>query len=533
MRSKPTTPTITPRYCLYQRVSSASQVEKALSIPEQDRSEREYVAKRGGIVVAVFVDEGIPASNITDRPGMMAMIDAAERREFDVVLTHNSDRLHRSQLDALTTKAALKTYGIKLESVTEPWFGGSDPSDELIEGVFSAFAQWYLRKLSAETKRGIRSAAIHQGRQNGIVPFGYQWLNPDAPREGWGVCAETAAWVQRAFESVVQGASVPDIVREFNTLGVRTQRARNGYQGAAAGWDHSAMYKVLTNRVYIGFIKLGSYEDAGDGKKRKVDEEEFPGAHAAIIDEGLFGHVQTILQRRPAGRAGASDALYTGSILFCPLCAANGRAVPLHHSPYRSRAGERIHRYQCSDYLRRIAIRAKGLDTGQHTCPGYGINEAPVTASLIAILTARAGGPRKVPKSADIASLRDSVLRRSQESNYQLRIDAAHKELSEQPRTRERLLLSQEYMPPDEFRGHLQRLSERARDLEAIVADLERERKREAGITAQESGQVVAFLESAAYTQQQKRDLLRAIIRSITPQPDKTSIEVVFRAASR
>jgi DNA invertase Pin-like site-specific DNA recombinase len=512
----PTTDAAIQRIALYRRVSSPGQVERDLSLPEQASQQRDYVRREGGIITHEFEDAGISAKTVDDRPDFLDMVEAAKRGEFDILVVHNSNRAFRNRYDAITTKAALKNLGITLRSVTEPWFGGEDPEDKLIEGVMECVAEWKLDDLSRETKKGIRSAANNQGRQHGFVPFGYEWINETSWREGWAVCEETAQWVRWMFESIASGMTICDVCRELNTLRVQTQYARLGRKQSAKGWQRQAVAHILRNRVYIG--------------KVQYCDEEFEGAHPAIIDEWLFERVQQVLQKRSAGRAEGSSGLFSGGVLTCPICIAEGRDSILAHTPYTSRRGVYIHRYTCSSAKYRKSNISVGFDDGG--CPGFAINEEPVFASIISALEGIAGGRGRIPPAPNVNALRESTMKRSHESSYQMRIDAARRELEDHPRIRERMTWQQGYVSKEDFTASLERLVARGRELEAIIAGIEQERASEATLSAEEAGMVVSFLESEVYSTQQKRDLLRSFFRQVTPSLDKRGVILTMRASS-
>ena len=84
------------RVGLYARVSTIDQQ----TIPLQIRAMREYAAKRGWTVAAQVKEIGSGASQ---RQLREQLLDAARRREIDVVLVWRLDRWGRSLPDLVTT----------------------------------------------------------------------------------------------------------------------------------------------------------------------------------------------------------------------------------------------------------------------------------------------------------------------------------------------------------------------------------------------------------------------------------------------
>lgn len=83
---------------IYARYSSNAQNDASI---EQQVAECTMYAQQNGLkVVATFEDRAISGRS-DKRPGFQKMIRAAERREFQVLLTYKSNRIARNMYDAL------------------------------------------------------------------------------------------------------------------------------------------------------------------------------------------------------------------------------------------------------------------------------------------------------------------------------------------------------------------------------------------------------------------------------------------------
>jgi DNA invertase Pin-like site-specific DNA recombinase len=85
------------RAAIYARYSS--DLQSAASIDDQVRLCRERALAAGHEIVEVFSDYAISASNLRTRPGMLALMDAARARDFNVVIAEALDRISRDQED--------------------------------------------------------------------------------------------------------------------------------------------------------------------------------------------------------------------------------------------------------------------------------------------------------------------------------------------------------------------------------------------------------------------------------------------------
>lgn len=97
---------------LYARVSTNDQQ----TLPMQSRVLREYAARRGW-TVAMQVRE--VNSGATKREAREQLLEAARRREIDVVLVWRLDRCGRSVTDLLATLQELEHLGVGFVSLTE------------------------------------------------------------------------------------------------------------------------------------------------------------------------------------------------------------------------------------------------------------------------------------------------------------------------------------------------------------------------------------------------------------------------------
>src|SRR6476620_9018235 len=98
------------RVAIYVRVSTGTQNTDA------QRQELEAWAERAGhTVVKVYADQGISGAKGRDqRPAFDALLKAAVRRRYDILLVWSIDRLGRSVLHVANALAELDAAGIRL-----------------------------------------------------------------------------------------------------------------------------------------------------------------------------------------------------------------------------------------------------------------------------------------------------------------------------------------------------------------------------------------------------------------------------------
>src|SRR4249920_2299207 len=135
------------RVGLYARVSTNDQQ----TLPMQSRAMREYAARRGW-TIAVNVRE--VGSGAAKREACEKLLEAARRREIDVVLVWRLDRWGRSVTDLLATLQELEHLGIGFVSLTEA-LDLTTPAGGATAGLLAIFAEFEREILRERTRAGL------------------------------------------------------------------------------------------------------------------------------------------------------------------------------------------------------------------------------------------------------------------------------------------------------------------------------------------------------------------------------------------
>jgi putative DNA-invertase from lambdoid prophage Rac len=139
---------------LYARVSTHDQQTLAL----QSRAMREYAARRGWSIVVQIREVGSGASQ---RELREKVLDAARRREIDVVVVWRLDRWGRSVADLVATLQELSHLGVGFVSLTEA-LDLTTPIGRAMAGLLAVFAEFEREILRERVRAGLAHA-----RQNG------------------------------------------------------------------------------------------------------------------------------------------------------------------------------------------------------------------------------------------------------------------------------------------------------------------------------------------------------------------------------
>ncbi|PYV29634.1 MAG: resolvase [Acidobacteria bacterium] len=139
---------------LYARVSTQDQQ----TIPLQTRAMREYATRRGWRIALQVKEIG---SSAVQRERREQLLEAARRREIDLVLVWRLDRWGRSVTDLLATFQELEHLGVGFVSLTEA-LDLTTPAGRAMAALLAVFAEFEREILRERVRAGLAHA-----RQNG------------------------------------------------------------------------------------------------------------------------------------------------------------------------------------------------------------------------------------------------------------------------------------------------------------------------------------------------------------------------------
>jgi DNA invertase Pin-like site-specific DNA recombinase len=262
---------VSKRAAVYVRVSTQEQSEKGWSIDGQIEECERFCESKGIQVVEVFRDEGLSGSKL-DRPGLLASLDYAETKAFDILVLWRFDRLSRNDVDFLSMLRLLDKMDIEVDSVTEP-LPSQGPYGQFMMGMLGLMANLERNVLRMRVMMGMKARA-RAGLYRGCTPpYGYDYdqgtgqLVPN-PREADGV--------RHAFDNYIEIESVGMVIRRMEEAGHSPKHSRK--------WHRSTMWRILRNRVYLGEYR---YRDIVT-KNPEI----------AIISEKTFENVQRVMEKR-------------------------------------------------------------------------------------------------------------------------------------------------------------------------------------------------------------------------------------------
>jgi DNA invertase Pin-like site-specific DNA recombinase len=157
------------RVAIYARVSTDDRGQD----PENQLAQlRAWCAAAGHLIVAEFVDHVSGSKGADKRPQFAAMLDAAHRRQFDILLVWALDRLSREgMVPTILHLQRLVTAGVTFHSHTEPLLStDNEMVRDIVLAVMASLAKMERQKISERTRAGLERARS-KGKRLGRAPF--------------------------------------------------------------------------------------------------------------------------------------------------------------------------------------------------------------------------------------------------------------------------------------------------------------------------------------------------------------------------
>ena len=238
---------------IYARYSMEHQSPE--SIEDQFRVCDRLAERHGFTVTERFSDAAISGGTAA-RPGYQAMLAAARRQEFEVVVAEDCSRLWRNMAEQAPRLAELADLDIHV--VTHD-LDTRNESAGMLGAVLGASSEAYRKEIGRRTRRGLEGRA-RAGKAVGGNSFGYR----AAKDSGTGrveIDEGEAEVVRRIYRAYADGKSPRKICDELNrdhipapgSSWARTERRQKGWVASVLNGDGKAT-GILRNPVYRGEV---------------------------------------------------------------------------------------------------------------------------------------------------------------------------------------------------------------------------------------------------------------------------------------
>ena len=277
------------RAVIYARYSTDLQNDK--SVEDQISLCRAYAERQGFKVVRDYFDRAKSGASMFGRPSLADLMQAAERGNFDVLISESPDRISRDIADLAHVHKTLKFRGIAINCVN----GGE--MDTIQIGMHGVIGQMQREEGAKKVKRGM-IGVVRAGRNAGGKAYGYR---PVYGKKGeLEIIEEEAAVVRRIFDLYSAGVGPRSIAAMLNDEGVAAPRGKQ-WNGSTINGNDKRGYGILRNSLYVGKIvwnRVRMVKDPSTGRRVSRENEEsaietMDAPHLRIIDDALFQAVRS------------------------------------------------------------------------------------------------------------------------------------------------------------------------------------------------------------------------------------------------
>ena len=337
----------------YARYSTDKQTEN--SIIYQTDAITKYCEKNRLSLITIFSDQAETGTNI-NRPGFQALISAAKRKEFDVVVIYDISRASRDVADWFSFRKEMTRLGIKVESATQQLGDFTDPNAFLTELLTAGLGQHSVLQTRQKSIAGVAERAKEGMFLGGIPPLGY-----DIKDGFYVINSGEAQIVRKIFKMYSEGFSYNEIIKSLNNA--------TGKKGRPFG--KNSMNSILRNERYIGVyswnkrrMKLFRQWAGGELNPDVIRIED---VIPPIIDKDIWERVQIRMNnnKRNASNKAKREYLLSGKI----ECGSCGAAYIGHTST--NQKGIESRRYCCGNKYR------------THSCDSHNINADEIETFVI------------------------------------------------------------------------------------------------------------------------------------------------------
>ncbi|MEN6355563.1 MAG: recombinase family protein [Armatimonadota bacterium] len=316
----------------------------------------------------IYSDGGFTGAN-TERPGLQRLLDDIRAGKIDAVVTYKVDRLSRSLLDFARLMELFEEHDVSFVSVTQN-FSTTTAIGKLTLNILMSFAE-FERAIIAERVRDKVAASKRKGKFMGGTPL-----------LGYDICPTThkllinpgeARTVRHIFKRFAEVGSGLTTAKELNAKGVTTKSwtTRDGKYREGKPWNASLIYRMLSNRTYLG---------------ETVHKDDcYPGEHDAIISKSQWDAAQAMIHANPrkTQRSHESVPALLGGIIRCRHC---DRAMI---STYTRKAGRTYRYYVCT----------KASKSGYDCCPVKTVAAGDMEQAVIGQIRALFHSPEMIAQT--------------------------------------------------------------------------------------------------------------------------------------
>lgn len=261
--------------------------------------------KRNNLIVKDIFEEVVTGENLEGRPEAQKLLENVSAGMYEGVVVIELERLSRgNQIDQVEITKTFKTSKTKIYTLNKIYDLSSE--DNFDEDFFEFGLFMSRREYKTICRRLLRGRlqAQKEGYYIGsTLPYGF---DKEKGEKGFVLIPnEEADYVRGIFNMFVyNNSSTAEIINFLNTNGIKPKYNTE--------WTYQAIRRILSNRVYIGDIRVGA---------RKGEVTYYKGKHNPIVDVDVFYKAQEKLKIKSVKNKKSCDIVNPlSSLVKCSVC---------------------------------------------------------------------------------------------------------------------------------------------------------------------------------------------------------------------
>lgn len=205
---------------IYLRVSTEEQAKEGFSINAQKEKLTNYSKVNDWEIIDYYIDDGISAKNLKDRPNINRLIEDVKSGKVNNVLVYKLDRLTRSVKDLINLIEVFEEYNCSFNSLTEK-LDTTNAVGRMFIKIIGIFAEFERENLAERVSFGYEQKTREGNYTNTQGVNGYDYI---VGKGDLVVNEQEKEIVNRIYEMYLNGTSMLKIAKTFNTENVPSKR---------------------------------------------------------------------------------------------------------------------------------------------------------------------------------------------------------------------------------------------------------------------------------------------------------------------
>lgn len=306
------------------------------SISSQRDLLRAYVQSHEDLqIYDIYIDDGYSGADF-HRPEFERMMEDVYAGKVNCVIVKDLSRFGRDYIEAgRFIQKTFPAFSVRFIAVSDNYdsLSADNTDSDLVLPVKNFVNDSYCRDISMKVRAHQKAKRMEGKCIAAFTVYGYM-KSPDD--KNYLIVDDYAAdIVKKIFAWKIAGMSLGAIAGKLNNLGILSPMEYKKSLGikyvtgfgstGTAKWSAVSIKRILTNRVYIGYMEQGKQEKISYKVKKRIAKPENEWAqvkntHEAIVSEIDFFMVQELLGYDGRSSADSDTANLFSGILMCADC---------------------------------------------------------------------------------------------------------------------------------------------------------------------------------------------------------------------